>query len=156
MAKYILDDLDHKIISLLFEDARISNRKLASQLVVTEGTIRGRVKRLEDENLIRFTAVTSIENLATPRLAHIGIQVEQSLTQQVIDALNAMPEVNVVIKVFGRFDIFATGLFQSLAEAHQIAGDNIQGLKGVRHVETISVVEIVKYDNRVAKIVPKA
>jgi len=154
MGKYILDEVDHKIIKSLFEDARISNRKLAAKLDVTEGTIRGRVKRLEDENLIRFTAVTNIENLNTPQLVHLGIHVEQNLTQKIIDDLVAMREINVVIKTFGRFDILAMALFDSLSDAHKIASNKIYALKGVRHVETISIVDIIKYDNRVARIVP--
>ena len=52
MSNYTPDELDRQIIELLFEDARISNRKLAAKLDFTEGTIRSRVKRLEDENLI--------------------------------------------------------------------------------------------------------
>ena len=54
-----LDELDHRIIELLTLDARVSNRQIAAQLGVTEGTIRGRVKRLEEENCIRLTAVTN-------------------------------------------------------------------------------------------------
>ena len=154
MAKYTLDELDHTIIKHLFNDARTSNRKLAAELGVTEGTVRGRIKRLEDESLIRFTAVTNIENLDTPRLAHIGILVEQSLTQQVIDELVAMPEINVVIKMFGRFDILVIGLFESLSLAHEVAASKIHTLEGVRHTETVTVVDILKYDNRLARILP--
>ena len=51
MTNYKIDDLDQKIIQLLSTDARLSNRKIATQLGFTEGTIRSRVKRLEDENL---------------------------------------------------------------------------------------------------------
>ena len=56
MSIYKMDELDQQVIQLLSEDARLSNRKIASQLGFTEGTIRSRVKRLEDENYIRFTA----------------------------------------------------------------------------------------------------
>lgn len=153
MPEYIPDDLDRQIIDLLFEDARISNRKLASKLDFTEGTIRSRVKRLEDENLIRFTAVTNMENLARPQLASIGIHVEQSMLQEVIDRLTEMPEIGAVIKMFGRFDVMALGLFEGLPAVHVLASNKILDLKGVRHVETVTIVDILKYDNRVARII---
>ena len=153
MTKYIPDELDHKIIDLLFDDARISNRKLAAKLDFTEGTIRSRVKRLEDENLIRFTAVTNLENLARPQLASIGIHVEQSMLMEVVDSLKAMPEIGAVIKMFGRFDIMAMGLFEGLPAVHNLASNKILDLKGVRHVETVTIVDILKYDNRVARII---
>ena len=156
MSDYVLDELDHKIIELLFEDARISNRKLAAKLDFTEGTIRSRVKRLEDENLIRFTAVTNMNNLDRPQLASIGVHVEQNLMQEVIDKLAAMPEIGAVIKTFGRFDIMAISLFEGLPAVHEMASNKILSLKGVRHVETLTVVDILKYDNRVARIIPKA
>ena len=54
-----LDDLDRKIVELLARDARVSNRQIAVRLGVTEGTIRGRIKRLEKDKCIRLTAVTS-------------------------------------------------------------------------------------------------
>ncbi|WP_371395285.1 Lrp/AsnC family transcriptional regulator [Fretibacter rubidus] len=155
MTKYIPDELDHKIIELLFEDARISNRKLAAKLDFTEGTIRSRVKRLEDENLIRFTAVTNMNNLDRPQLGSIGIHVEQNLMQEVIDALAEMPEIGAVIKMFGRFDIMAMSLFEGLPAVHELASNKILALKGVRHVETVTVVDILKYDNRVARIISK-
>ena len=40
-----LDDLDRQLIEVLARDARVSNRKIAGDLGVTEGTVRGRIKR---------------------------------------------------------------------------------------------------------------
>ena len=37
----VLDTLDHQLIDLLSRDARVSNRKIAADLGVTEGTVRG-------------------------------------------------------------------------------------------------------------------
>ena len=39
------DELDLQLIELLSRDARVSNRKIAAELGVTEGTVRGRIKR---------------------------------------------------------------------------------------------------------------
>ena len=87
MTNYKIDDLDQKIIQLLSTDARLSNRKIATQLGFTEGTIRSRVKRLEDENFIRFTAVTNMSNLDTPQLAYIGIHAEQNSIKKVAERI---------------------------------------------------------------------
>ena len=54
MIQYQVDEMDRKIIDKLTNDARASNRHLAQSLGVTEGTVRGRIKRLEAANLIRF------------------------------------------------------------------------------------------------------
>ena len=90
---HTLDELDRKIIAVLAEDGRISNRKLAVQLGVTEGTIRGRIKRLEDENCIRLTAVTDISGGGWPRVALIGIHAAHSELEALCQKLAAMAEV---------------------------------------------------------------
>ena len=149
---YIIDDLDRDIIQLLSEDARLSNRKIASKLGFTEGTIRSRVKRLEDDNFIRFTAVTNMAHLDTPQLAYIGIHAEQSQIKKVAEQIADFPEINAVIILLGRFDILAIGLFEGLQQVHQVASNKILDLAGVRLVETSVVVDVIKYDNRVAKI----
>lgn len=147
-----IDDLDQQIIQLLSDDARLSNRKIAAQLGFTEGTIRSRVKRLEDENFIRFTAVTNMAQLDTPQLAYIGIHAEQAQIKQVAEAVAKLSDINAVIILLGRFDILAIGLFEGLSAVHQMASNTILDLPGVRLVETSVVVDVTKYDNRVAKI----
>lgn len=153
MQTYAIDELDQEIIKLLSEDARLSNRKIAGILGFTEGTIRSRVKRLEEENFIRFTAVTNMSHMDTPQLAYIGVHVEQNMIRAVAEEIAEMPEINAVIISLGRFEILAIGLFEGLAEVHKTASNTILDLKGVRHVETSVVVDVVKYDNSVAKIV---
>lgn len=153
MRNYKIDELDQKIIALLSDDARLSNRKIAADLGFTEGTIRSRVKRLEDENYIRFTAVTSLAHMNTPQLGQIGIHAEQDKIRQVADAVAKIAEINAVIILLGRFDILAIGLFEGLQDVHRVASNSILDIKGVRLVETSLVVDTVKYDNRIAKIV---
>jgi len=153
MRNYKVDDLDQQIIQLLSDDARLSNRKIAAQLGFTEGTIRARVKRLEDENYIRFTAVTNMSHLDTPQLAYIGIHAEQNMIRHVAADVAEISEINAVIILLGRFDILAIGLFEGLGAVHQVASNKILDVKGVRLVETAVVVDVVKYDNRVAKII---
>jgi Lrp/AsnC family transcriptional regulator, regulator for asnA, asnC and gidA len=147
-----LDDLDHKIIELLAHDARVSNRQIAVRLGVTEGTIRGRIKRLEDENCIRLTAVTNPLYTGSPKVMLIGVQVELGRLKSVCKALNAMSEVGCVIVTLGRFDVLAIGLFRTPEEVVNLANNRILALPGVRHVETSMAAKTLKYDYRVAKI----
>jgi Lrp/AsnC family transcriptional regulator for asnA, asnC and gidA len=147
-----LDDLDRKIIELLSHDARVSNRQIAVRLGVTEGTIRGRIKRLEDENCIRLTAVTNPLYTGSPKVVLIGVQLERGRLKSVCQALNAIPEVGCVIVTLGRFDVLAIGLFRTLEEVVDLANNRILALPGVLHVETSMAAKTVKYDYRVAKI----
>ena len=69
-----LDALDRRIVEILTVDARVSNRQIAAQLGVTEGTIRGRINRLEEGGAIRLTAVTNVQFVGSPKTVLIGIQ----------------------------------------------------------------------------------
>lgn len=153
MTQYVFDEIDHKIIDVLFEDGRISNRKLAAKLGFNEGTIRARIKRLEEEKLIRFTAVTNYEKQDRAQLASISINVEQGSLTDVIAALKQLAEIGSVIQMFGRYDIIVMGLFKDLADVHDVATNTILKINGVQHVETAAIVKVTKYDNRVARIV---
>jgi Lrp/AsnC family transcriptional regulator for asnA, asnC and gidA len=77
-----LDDIDKSIVEWLSRDARTSNRKIANELGVTEGTVRARIKRMEEEKLIRITAVTNIDRFRDAALAYIWIEVERSQQAQ--------------------------------------------------------------------------
>lgn len=76
MAEVFIDDLDRQLIAILAGDARVSNRRIASELGVTEGTVRGRIKRLQQDKLISFTAITGLELASKSRLGKIRVQAE--------------------------------------------------------------------------------
>jgi DNA-binding Lrp family transcriptional regulator len=147
-----LDDLDRRIIDLLTVDARVSNRQIAARLGVTEGTIRGRIRRLEETGSIRLTAITNIEYFGAARVVLIGIQAQHSELKTTCQQIEAMPEIGCVIMMLGRFDILAIGLFSRLEDVVEVANNRILALPGVRHVETSIAVKTLKYDYRVAKI----
>ena len=152
MTRYQLDTFDHQILDVLATDARMSNRKIATALGVTEGTIRGRLKRLQEENYIRFTAVTDISYLGNPRLVFIGITAEQGRVRELATKIADMPGIRSVIITLGRFNLLAVAMYSDLSELLDVANNAILALPGVRHVETSISIKQVKYDPRIAKI----
>jgi len=152
MAATQLDDLDLQLITLLSQDARVSNRRIASELGVTEGTVRGRIKRLQAEKLIAFTAITGFEMVRKSRLAFISIQAEISLVRDIARQVSDMPQINAVMVMMGQFNILAMCLFEELETLVDVASDQILALPGVHHVETSIAVKTVKYNARMAKI----
>jgi len=152
MAHVDLDDLDRRLIELLGQDARISNRVIADALNVTEGTIRSRIKRLEQENLIRFTAITQIRRGDKYRMAFIRVQAELDQVPDICAELEVMDTVGALLVTMGRFNLLVVVLFNDLDELHEIAAGKILSRPGVHHVETAIAVDTLKYDVRVARI----
>jgi Lrp/AsnC family transcriptional regulator for asnA, asnC and gidA len=152
MTTPVLDELDRRIIGVLSKDARVSNRRFAALLGVTEGTIRSRIKRLEQDNLIRLTAVTNVASVGSPKVVLIWIQAVHSDVKRLCKQIADMPEIRSVILMLGRCDILAIGLFSRLEDVIEVANNRILSLPGVRHVETSVAVKTLKYDHRVARI----
>lgn len=48
-----LDNIDKKIIQLMGADARMSNHQMAAVIGVSEGTVRNRVKKLINNEVIQ-------------------------------------------------------------------------------------------------------
>lgn len=147
-----LDDLDRQLIEVLARDARVSNRKIAVDLGVTEGTVRGRIKRLQQDGLISFTAITSFGLADSARMAFIGAQAEVSDVREVARQIADLSQVNAVMLTMGRFNILAICLFNSLDHLHEVASDKILAIPGVHHVETSIAVKTLKYNARVVRI----
>ncbi len=147
-----LDELDMKLIGLLSQDARVSNRKIAIDLGVTEGTVRGRIKRLQQEGLIAFTAITGFEMAQKGRLAFITVQADVECVRDVARQISELPLINAVMITMGQFNILAMCLFEELDSLVEIASDRILALPGVHHVETSIAVKTMKYNSRMAKI----
>jgi len=147
-----LDELDHRIIEQLSNDARQSNRTVAAALQVTEGTVRTRIKRMQSEGLIRITAVTDLAWMKGVRLAFIGIDVMQEHLREVADRIAEMDDIRAVIVLLGRYDLLAIALLESIEQLTAIANDRILALRGVRHVETTLATQIFKYEYRRARI----
>jgi DNA-binding Lrp family transcriptional regulator len=147
-----IDDLDRQLIDILSRDARVSNRKIAADLNVTEGTVRGRIKRLQQDRLIAFTAITSFGLANTTRMAFIGVQADVQNVREVARKIAELPLINAVMIMMGRFNILVICLFSELDMLLEVSSDQILAIPGVHHVETSIAVKTLKYNARVVRI----
>jgi Lrp/AsnC family transcriptional regulator, regulator for asnA, asnC and gidA len=152
MSRHRLDPLDRKIVEKLSRDARISNRAIAAELGVTEGTIRSRIKRLQKEGLIHFTVVTDFRLAGSPNLCMMGIDADPSRVTELAEQLRKIPEINCVVLLLGRYNLLAMGLFTNIEQLNELVTRQIRSLPGVQRVETAISVHNLKYEAGVAKI----
>ncbi len=149
-----LDETDVGIVERLSQDARLSNREIAEELGVTEGTVRARVKRMEEDKLIRITAVTNIDRFRDAALAYIWVEVERSeQTRSVAQALAAIPELGFVGVMLGRSDILAITMVRNAEHLAKFVHQRISAIEGVRGTQSTLGVNFIKHDYRMARIV---
>jgi Lrp/AsnC family transcriptional regulator for asnA, asnC and gidA len=152
--KRCLDDLDRAIVERLSRDARTSNRQIATEVGVTEGTVRARVKRMEEEKQIRITAVTNIDRYRDAAIAYVWVEVERSqLAEQVAQEMADMREFGFVGLMMGRFDILGITMVRNAEHLANFVHRHISVLEGVRRTESTLGVNFVKHDYRMSRIV---
>jgi Lrp/AsnC family transcriptional regulator for asnA, asnC and gidA len=152
--KRCLDELDRAIVERLSRDARTSNRQIAAEVGVTEGTVRGRVKRMEGEKQIRITAVTNIDRYRDAAIAYVWVEVERSeQAEQVAGDMAAMREFGFVGLMMGRFDILGITMVRNAEHLANFVHRHISVLEGVRRTESTLSVNFVKHDYRMSRIV---
>ena len=154
MSRRRLDQVDKLIVAQLSRDARRSNGQIPADLGVTEGTVRARIKRMEEEKLIRLTAVTNIDRFGDALLAYIWIEVERSdRTRQVAQSLATIPELGFVGVMLGRSDILAITMVRNTEHLAEFVHSRVSSIAGVRRTESTLGVNFVKHDYRMARIV---
>jgi Lrp/AsnC family transcriptional regulator for asnA, asnC and gidA len=149
-----LDALDRRIIDRLAVDARSSNREIARELDVTEGTIRARIKRLLEEKVIRITAITNISRLHNPVLAYLWIEVDASrAADSVAKALAELPEIVFVSTMLGRCDVLAMTLVEDGDQLTRFLHGTIDRIPGIHRTQYTLAHQFVKHDHRWTAIV---
>lgn len=89
----IIDGLDERLIHLLENDARQSSEVLAAQLNTSPATIRRRVRKLIQSEVLRIVAVVDSSKVGLPLTAVIALDVAHEKLDSVTQMLVSRPEV---------------------------------------------------------------
>ncbi|MEM1550966.1 MAG: Lrp/AsnC family transcriptional regulator [Candidatus Bathyarchaeia archaeon] len=144
-----IDEIDREIIRMLQDDARISLRKIAEKLNVSEATIFVRVKKLLERNVIkRFTAIVSPEALGKKITAFILINADPKKIHSVLDTLSRIDDVYEVYDVTGSYYAIAKVRTEDQSKLAKII-DEIGLIDGVISTETAIVLRSIKEENRI-------
>ncbi len=131
-----MDEIDHKLISLLRVNARDSVATLAHRLGVSRGTVTNRIAKLEAQGVIVGYTVRLRPDVKQDQInAWMSIAVEGNQTRRVIAELLCEPSIAVLHDTNGRWDLLAQLRAETLAEMSQ-ALERIRLIKGISNTET--------------------
>jgi Lrp/AsnC family transcriptional regulator for asnA, asnC and gidA len=147
-----LDEIDIGIIRYLHKDARAPAKAIAETLNVPESTVRNRMARLVDANIIEFVALTNPLNLGHSVWVMMEIEVVARRIRQVARELSEIPEVYFVYITTGSFDIFAGATFANNEQLVDFVTNQISKVDGIVRVNTRTILEVHK---RVFKFMPQ-
>ncbi len=131
-----MDELDKKIVSILQVNGRSSNAKIARQVGVSEGTVRRRLKRLVDDEIVHVVAIPDPAKIGYGSEAIIGIRVDPDKVDSVADSIAKLSQVSWVSVTTGTFDIFAAVTTPTAEDLGVFLRTKIGTISGVHRTET--------------------
>jgi Lrp/AsnC family transcriptional regulator for asnA, asnC and gidA len=140
-----MDQTDREILALLATNGRRSNVEIARELGISEGTVRKRIDRLLEDQVL------TIRGVVEPELAGYGIRALFFLTAELAgldDALaliRDMPEVLAISRVTGEYDLIVEAVFASDADLATFLAHRLSQVPGIVSAKTAHVLEMVKH-----------
>jgi DNA-binding Lrp family transcriptional regulator len=109
-----LSDTDVKILKALLEDARYSSRQIAKNVGVSVGTVLSRIKKMEDEGLIKgYSVILDHEKLGYQLTVVTEITVAKGKLVETEQEIAKIPNVTGVYDVTGLTDAIIIAKFKS-------------------------------------------
>ena len=146
-----LDRIDRKILSILQEDGRIANLKLAEAVALSPTAVLARVQRLtRDGFILGYEARLNPLKLGAGMLVFVEVLLDRT-TPNVFDQFKAAVQVHPVSMechmVAGGFDYLLKTRSADMNAYRVFAGNVLWQLPGVRETRTYAVMEEVKHTN---------
>jgi Lrp/AsnC family transcriptional regulator, regulator for asnA, asnC and gidA len=140
-----LDQLDKEIIDLLTKDGRMSCAEIARAIgTVSERSVRYRLEKLIEENVIRITATPVPQSLGYSVVADVFIEVEVGQVLEIARKIASYENVSYVACSTGESDISIQIITQNNRELYEFVTEILGKIPGVRKTTTSMVPFIVK------------
>ncbi len=155
----VLNQLDLPILDHLQANARISNAELARAVKLSPPAVHARVKRLEEEAVIKgYAAVLDHQKVGFDLVTFIQIGLaghQNEQLQALHDEIQKLPEVLECHHVTGDFDFLLKVIFKNRQELHHFIANQLGTIQGVLRVNTSVVLKEVKSTTQLPIPLPK-
>jgi DNA-binding Lrp family transcriptional regulator len=148
----LIDDLDRGILEHLQENARTSLREVGRRLDRSEGTIRARVRRLEESGLCCIQAVSDVTIGPGGSSAWIAIKARRGHVRAVAEEIAKDAEAGFVGITLGRFDVLALISAPGRDELSRFMFEKVALIPGVQRLEAWESLQVHKHDFRVVDL----
>lgn len=141
-----LDQFDRQILEALQKNGRLSNLELAQRIALSHSAISRRIKRLEDEGVIKgYAARVDREAAGESVRAFVGVARQHDVpAMEVAEALRKLPGVTSCWIISGDFDVMVEVATRDMAAFSSIMLDHIQTARGVAATRSMMVLSALK------------
>lgn len=139
-----MDIVDLKILELLKDNSRMSFNEISQSVGKTEATVRRRVKKLNDEGVIRkFTIDYDIDNKPRTR-ATVKVEPDFKEVKRILRELLEIEEITNIWRLSGDCGLFMKVEIPSIEQFNPLIEEKISQIKGVKIVETCFITDVIK------------
>jgi len=144
----VLNETDMKILQVLLEDARFSSRQIAKKVGVSVGTVLSRIKKMEEDGLIKgYFVLVDHEKLGFELTVVMEITVSKGRLVEMETEIAKISNVCCVYDVTGLTDAFLIAKFKSREELGKFT-KRLLALPYIERTNTHVVLTTVKEDFR--------
>lgn len=133
-----IDEINISIINHL-RDGRIPFKKIADDLQVSEGTIRARVKKLQEEGVLEITGLVDPNSIPDHYVVMVGVKLKDMDLVAKGEEFSKLKSVISVCVVTGRFDLILMVMLKRNFGMVEFYTEEVSKIEKVRSVETFVV-----------------
>ena len=143
-ARRPLDAVDCEMIRLLQQDGRIPNTVLAKKIGISEATVRARLNRLIQDEVIQIVAVSNPMKLGFEIVGIIRIHIDIHKMEHITRELQKLDALWFIVHTTGGTGIDAEFVVKDIQELNELIFEKINRIDGVNQTETSLILKYVK------------
>jgi Lrp/AsnC family transcriptional regulator for asnA, asnC and gidA len=133
-----MDEINISIINHL-RNGRVPFKRIADDLKVAEGTVRARVKRLQEDGVLEITGLVDPESIPDHFLVMVGVKLKNMDLVGKGEEFSKLRGVISVCVVTGRFDLILMVMLKKEFGMLEFYTEEVSQVEDVRSVETFVV-----------------
>ncbi|MCB0609008.1 MAG: Lrp/AsnC family transcriptional regulator [Lewinella sp.] len=143
-----LDDTDKAILRLLQEDAKYTNKEIASRLNLSTTPVFERIKRLEREGVIRkYVALADRKKVNLGLVSFCNVSLKQHAMELLVrfeEDVKSLPEVVECYHIAGMFDYLLKVVVKDMEAYQQFVSRKLAAVENIGRVQSAFVMTELK------------
>ena len=139
-----MDKLDLSILASLQTDGRRPFTDIAQELGVSEGTVRNRVAKLINNQVLHIVGLVDPSSMGLNSPAMIGVSISEGDIEQIATEIASYSEVSYLIMVSGEFDFMVEVLCKDNEHLANFLNYKLRKVAGVERTQTFMTLRTFK------------
>jgi Lrp/AsnC family leucine-responsive transcriptional regulator len=145
-----LDDTDRDILRFLQQDAKLTTKELASRLNLSPTPVYERIRRLENEGVIKkYVALVDREKVGRGLMVLCNIRLKEHAKEagaKFVNAIIEMIEVTECLNISGDYDFLIKVVVKDMREYQSFIMNKLASLDNIGSTQSIFVMGEIKND----------